>query len=539
MSDRFVAPLIPSNTLLDAVRVLRDDGWRMVTASTVIRPNGHRVLYHFERGDELRHLAVELGPGDAVPSIADVYPGAFMVENEMKELQGLPVRDLKIDYGGHLYRDFDGIETLEPELLGDNGGMFELAGDMRLDSCVPVIGDREIRPQSTRIPDEGATPGLAAPAPEAAAAGVATLERPAIGKTVVPFGPQHPVLAEPIQLELTLEDEVVTDVLPGLGYTHRGIEAAAEQRTFAEDLPLLERVCGICSVAHAVAYAQAVESIAGVEIPRRARLLRTFWFELSRIHSHLLWLGLAGDAIGFEALFQSCWRVRERVLDLFSLTAGNRVILGIVELGGVRRDIPPSMIPAVREGLDAVEAGLSELAPFVLGNEATAGRLAGVGIVGHDDAAAMGLVGPTVRASGVADDVRTSGYAGHDELPVEPVVEQAGDALARTLVRWREVVQSIQLCRDALDHLAGLPWQLAVPMPTHLRGEGTSRVEAPRGELFYYVLADGEPHPARVRARTPTFANLPAVLKMLPGTQLAAVPVALLSIDPCLSCTER
>jgi ech hydrogenase subunit E len=119
------------------------------------------------------------------------------------------------------------------------------------------------------------------------------------------------------------------------------------------------------------------------------------------------------------------------------------------------------------------------------------------------------------------------------------VVEPGGDALARTVVRWREVVQSIQLCRDALDHLEGLPWQLAVPMPTHIRGEGTSRVEAPRGELFYYVAADGDPHPARVRARTPTFANLPAVLKMLPGTQLAAVPVALLSIDPCLSCTER
>jgi ech hydrogenase subunit E len=547
MSDRFVAPLIPAHTLLDAVRVLRDDGWRMVTASAVLRETGPRVLYHFERAEELRHLAVELGPGESVPSIGDVYPGAFLVENEMKELQGLPVSDLKIDYGGHLYRDFDGIETLEPGRLGDNGEMFEIAGAMRLDSCVPVIGEQEVHPKSTRIPDGGDAPGGTGPAPrgtEAAPGSVpqsatATLERPAIGKTVVPFGPQHPVLAEPIQLELTLQDEVVVDVLPGLGFVHRGIEAAAEQRTFAEDLPLLERVCGICSVAHAVAYAQAVEGIAGVEIPRRARLLRTFWFELTRIHSHLLWLGLAGDAIGFEALFQSCWRIRERVLDLFSLTAGNRVILGVIALGGVRRDIPPSMIAAVRGGLDSVEAGLSELAPFVLGNEATAGRLAGVGVVGHDDAVALGLVGPTVRASGVATDVRTSGYAAHDELGVEPIIELGCDALARTVVRWREIGQSLQLCRDALDRLAGLPWQLTSPMPANLRGEGTSRVEAPRGELFYYIAADGDTHPARVRARTPTFANLPAVLKMLPGTQLAGVPVALLSIDPCLSCTER
>jgi ech hydrogenase subunit E len=547
MPDRFVAPVIPAHTLVDAARVLHTDGWRLVTASAVLRRAGRRLLYHFERSDELRHLAIELGSDEAVPSIADVFPGAFLVENEMKELQGISVTGLKIDYGGRLYRDFDGIETLEPDLAGADR-ILETAGDMRLDACVPVIDGQEVRPTSTHVPGGGA--GSAAPSAGPAGAvprdavdisgrPVTTLQRPALGRTVVPFGPQHPVLAEPIQLELTLADEIVVDVLPGLGYVHRGIEAAAEQRTFPEDLPLLERVCGICSVAHAVAYAQAIEAIAGVEIPRRARLLRTFWFELTRIHSHLLWLGLAGDAIGFEALFQSCWRVRERVLDLFSLTAGNRVILGVVALGGVRRDIPPAMIQAVREGLDAVEAGLAELAPFVLGNEATAGRLAGVGVIDHDDAVSLGLVGPTVRASGVATDVRNSGYAAHDELPFEPIVESGGDALARTVVRWREIGQSLRLCREAIARLAGLPWQLATSVPAHLRGEGVSRVEAPRGELFYYVAADGDTHPARVRIRTPTFANLPAVLKMLPGTQLAGVPVALLSIDPCLSCTER
>ena len=329
------------------------------------------------------------------------------------------------------------------------------------------------------------------------------------------------------------------EAIPGLGFVHRGIEAASERRTYAEDLPLLERICGICSVAHAVAYAQAVETIAGVEIPRRARLLRTFWFELTRIHSHLLWLGLAADAIGFEALFQSCWRIREQVLDLFSLTAGNRVILGVISLGGVRRDIPPEMAASVREGLDGVERGLAELAPFVAGNEGTAGRLAGVAPISRDEADHLGLVGPTARASGLATDVRTSGYAAHDELTIEPIVEQGGDALARTLVRWREMVDSLRLCREALDRLGGLPWQLEVPVPRHLRGEATSRVEAPRGELFYYVVADGEIHPERVRVRTPTFANLAAVVRMLPGMQMAAVPVGLLSIDPCLSCTER
>jgi ech hydrogenase subunit E len=358
-------------------------------------------------------------------------------------------------------------------------------------------------------------------------------------RTVVPFGPQHPVLAEPIQIELTLADEVVVDAVPGLGYVHRGIEAETERRPYDEDLPLLERVCGICSVAHAVAYAQVVEALAGVEVPRRARLLRTFWFELTRIHSHLLWLGLAGDAIGFEALFQSCWRVRENVLDLFSMTAGNRVILGVTALGGVRRDIPDGLIGQVRAGLDVVERGLAGIAPFVLGNEAVARRLAGVGPVPESTARELGLVGPTVRASGVATDVRTSGYAAHDELPIEPVVETGGDALARTVVRWREILVSLELCREALDRLHGLRGPLRSRVPPVLHGEATSRVEAPRGELFYYIAADGGPNPTRVRVRTPTFANLPAVLHMLPGTQMAAVPVALLSIDPCLSCTER
>jgi ech hydrogenase subunit E len=360
-----------------------------------------------------------------------------------------------------------------------------------------------------------------------------------MARTVVPFGPQHPVLAEPIQIELTLEDEVVVEATPGIGYVHRGIEAEAERRTFAEDLPLLERICGICSVAHAVAYAQAVESIAEVEVPRRARLLRAFWFELTRVHSHLLWLGLACDSIGLEAQFQACWRVREDVLDLFTLTGGNRVILGVTALGGVRRDIPDRLQPMVRAGLDRIESRLPELAEGIIENEAVAERVAGVGLIPRPRAVELGLVGPTARGSGVATDVRTARYGAYDELPVEPATAAGGDALARIAVRWGEIGQSIALCREALDRLAGLNGSLRARVPARLRGEGVSRVEAPRGELFYYVAADGGGHPTRVRVRTPTFANLAAVMEMLPGIQMAAVPIALLSIDPCLSCTER
>ncbi len=360
-----------------------------------------------------------------------------------------------------------------------------------------------------------------------------------MARTVVPFGPQHPVLAEPIQIELTLEDEVVVAATPGIGYVHRGIEAEAERRTFAEDIPLLERICGICSVAHAVAYAQAIESLAEVEVPRRARLLRVFWFELTRLHSHLLWLGLSCDAIGLEAQFQACWRVREDVLDLFTITAGNRVILGVTAIGGLRRDLPDRLQPLIRVGLDRVEVGLHRLADGIIDNEAVRRRVAGVARIPAESALDLGLVGPTARASGIAIDVRTSRYAAYDELPVTPVTATGGDALARVAVRWNEMHQAISLCRAALDAVLGEDGPIAVAVPDRLRGESVSRVEAPRGELFYYVEADGDRHPTRVRVRTPTFANLAAVMEMLPGLQMASVPVALLSIDPCLSCTER
>jgi ech hydrogenase subunit E len=357
--------------------------------------------------------------------------------------------------------------------------------------------------------------------------------------TVIPFGPQHPVLAEPVQLELRVEDEVVREAAVGLGFVHRGIETEAERRTFDDDVLLLERVCGICSVAHAVAYASAVEALAGVTVPRRARLLRLLWFELTRIHSHLLWLGIAPDSIGFEALFQGCWRVRERVLDVFEATAGNRVILGVVALGGVRRDIADGDLPGVLDGLDRVAAGLDDLAPFVLDNDAVARRLTGTGVLSCADAVALGVVGPTARASGIPCDVRRTGYLAYDELPVTPVTAEAGDAMARVLVRWQEIGQSIELCRAAVAHLRGEPGPLRARVPPVLRGETVARVEAPRGELLYFVAADGGERPARVRVRTTTFANLPAVLRLLPGAQLADVPLILLSIDPCLSCTER
>lgn len=355
--------------------------------------------------------------------------------------------------------------------------------------------------------------------------------------TVVPFGPQHPVLPEPIQLRLTLQDETVVDAVPSIGYVHRGIEKAAELRDYNQNVFLMERVCGICSFVHALAYCQVVEGLLSVEVPPRARHLRVIYSELTRIHSHLLYLGLLADALGFESLFMQCWRVRERVVDLMEKTAGSRVIMSSSAVGGVRRDIDSALADEVLRSLATLKPEVDRIAE-VLGHDYTIRqRTVGRGVLTREQVLATGAVGPTQRASGIAEDIRTTGYAAYGELGFRPIVETAGDSYARTLVRLHEVYQSIDLVRRAIETLP--EGEIVAKVRGFPKGEFVSRVEAPRGELFYYAKGDGTRSLARMRVRTPTYNNLVALLTMLPGCQLADVPVITLSIDPCFSCTER
>jgi len=173
-------------------------------------------------------------------------------------------------------------------------------------------------------------------------------------RTVIPFGPQHPVLPEPVQLKLVCEDEKIVEVLPNIGYIHRGIEKGGEIKDFQQTVHLIERICGICSFMHAMCYCQGVEEMLGIDVPPRAKYLRLAWSELSRTHSHLLWLGLLADAIGFESLFMQFWKIRERVLDLLELTTGQRVIQSACIVGGVRRDIDTAMALQIKNELKKV-----------------------------------------------------------------------------------------------------------------------------------------------------------------------------------------
>ncbi|GAB6275016.1 MAG: nickel-dependent hydrogenase large subunit [Peptococcaceae bacterium] len=359
-----------------------------------------------------------------------------------------------------------------------------------------------------------------------------------VSRTTVPFGPQHPVLPEPVQLRITYEDEKVVDVVPAIGYGHRGVEKACELNEYTKNIYLCERICGICSCIHSVSVVEVTEKLWPVEVSPRVKYLRTIWAEMSRTHSHLLWLGLLADAFGFESMFLQFWRIRERVLDLLEMTAGHRVIQSVNVVGGVRRDINPEQKKICIDTLNTVRKESEALIKVLTNDYTIKSRTIGKGVLTKEQALQLGCAGPTLRGSGVREDVRLTKYDAYGELDYEPVVEEAGDSYARALVRARETFQAIDL---QLEALAKLPdGEIAV----RVRGnppanEAVMRTEAPRGELFYYAKGNGTRNLERLKVRTPTFVNIPSLLVMLPGCELADVPVIVLSIDPCISCTER
>jgi len=358
-----------------------------------------------------------------------------------------------------------------------------------------------------------------------------------MGKTIIPFGPQHPVLPEPLQLKLVMRDEKVIEAVPAIGYVHRGLEKLAEQKDFMKNIYLVERVCGICSNMHALSYCMAIEEIMGIGIPDRARFLRVIWAELHRIHSHLLWLGLLADSFGFESLFMQVWRSREKIMDIMEATAGHRIFISTNTIGGTHKDLTKEQQKDVLNTVALVWDDMKAVEKVFFNDYTVQHRLKGVGVLPKDVAYELGTVGPMARASGIIFDHRTRGYAAYGELEFEPVVETDGDSLARTKVRLREVYQSINLIREAIGKLP--EGEIFTPFKGNPNGEAVIRIEQPRGEVMYYVRANGTKQLDRLRLRTPTFANLPSLLHMLPGSSLADVPVLILTIDPCISCTER
>ena len=355
----------------------------------------------------------------------------------------------------------------------------------------------------------------------------------------IPIGPQHPALKEPGCFRITVEGEIVTQAVVRLGYAHRGIEKAAEARNWIRNLYLFERICGICSHIHATAYCLGVERLAGVDVPPRAQALRVLVAELERIHSHLLWLGVAGHEAGFDTLFMYSWRDREAIMDVLEGLTRNRVNSSTTVLGGGRCDVDDAQRTAILRAVDLLEKRTEHYLQVVTTDALFLQRTRGIGVMTRSQAEVLGAVGPTARASGVERDVRIEApYAAYPSFPAHLVIDTRGDLEARVVVRMRELFECYRLVREILDHLP--PGELRGRMPRRVpEGETVSRVEAPRGELFYFIKSNGSDTPERVRVRTPTVCNMTSVVKLAVGHQLADVPMILAGIDPCFSCNDR
>ena len=358
-------------------------------------------------------------------------------------------------------------------------------------------------------------------------------------KFKIPIGPQHPALKEPESFSLVLEGEKIMSSSVRLGYNHRGIEKACEQRTYIQDIYLLERVCGICSHSHSTCFVQAVEEIAGLQVPKRGLYIRTLIAELERIHSHLLWLGVAGHEIGFDTLLMYTWRDREIVMDILALLTGNRVNYGMNTIGGARRDITPEQIPQILTAIDALEERTKYYIQIATQETTIIQRLSGVGLLLHDEAIHLGAIGPTARASGVDRDIRRDDpYAAYVDLSFKVITDNHNDVYGRAVVRVLELMESYSMVRQLIKNLPDGP--IAVKSPRKIPvGQAVSRYEAPRGEDIHYVKSNGTDKPERVKVRAPTLANVQVVAHMLKNRYLADMPIVVAAIDPCFSCTDR
>lgn len=361
------------------------------------------------------------------------------------------------------------------------------------------------------------------------------------GTKIVPVGPFHPSLHEPEHFAVYVDGETIK----GCDYrgfmTHRGIEKLCQTQVSYNEVPFIaERICGICGSVHATAFSQAVESAAGLIIPRRAEFIRTMMLEIERIHSNLLWLGVAGHLIGFDTVFMQAWRVREQIMWLCERLTGNRKTYGMILVGGVRRDITPDIAEDILSVVKKIEDELSVIYRAIEKDTSIHKRTKGVGTITRQQAIDWNLIGPVARARGVDIDARRDHpYAAYDEMKFEVPVLDGCDVWSTLVVRVVETFEAIKIIRQCLDKMPG--GEIFVEMKDKIPAQrhAITVVEAPRGESVHYVVTGEDNRPERWRVRAPTFTNLQAVPLMLLDEQFGDFPIIMGSIDPCFSCTDR
>ncbi|MFN8383430.1 MAG: NADH-quinone oxidoreductase subunit C [Anaerolineales bacterium] len=461
--------------------------------------NKLEVIYHFCEGAAITSLRIHLPREDQpdIPSISDQIPVASFFERELGEMLGV-----------HVVGTPDSSRLFLPDDWPD--GVYPLREDFTIEQAAPVT-PRETLPEMGRVGN----------------------------KFTVPIGPQHPALKEPGHFEFAVDGEIITGARMRLGYVHRGIEKATEQRNWIQNLYLLERICGICSHTHTSAYAMGVEKLAQVEVPQRAQAIREIVAGLERIHSHLLWLGVAAHEAGFDTLFMYSWRDRETVMDLLETLTGNRVNYSISVLGGVKYDFTVEHSHAIHTAMDYLEERIRYYLHIVTSDASFLQRTRGIGTMSLEEAKHFGALGPTARASGLVRDVRIDApYGAYHHFPVSLITAENGDLEARFEVRMKELLVTCFTIRTIVDNLPS--GELAVRFPRKIpAGETISRVEAPRGEVFYYIKSGGGESPTRLKIRTPSLCNWTSALNKAVGHQLADVPMLIAGMDPCFSCNDR
>ncbi|MCJ2513247.1 MAG: nickel-dependent hydrogenase large subunit [Candidatus Thermoplasmatota archaeon] len=368
----------------------------------------------------------------------------------------------------------------------------------------------------------------------------------------IPVGPIHPALKEPVQFEFEIEGERIIDVDVSVGHVHRSVEWAGTRRNPIQILYLAERICGICSYCHPMAFSLATERAAEIDVPERAQYIRVIHQELERICSHVLWAGVAAHEIGFDSVLFLTWQIREKALDLTEYLTGNRVTKGITMIGGVRRDITKDMYPKIMEVMKYFKDNFEKIRKIFLDDKTFKLRTQGCGILTKEDALKLCACGPTTRASGVKKDVRVDQpYFAFGDLDFDYITpdiltgEVNGDVYDRIIVRLLEVKGSIDLIEQCLDKMPSgdivSEEKIAkiLSILKKVNGEGIGRMEAPRGEVFHYVKYNGNESPHHWKVRAPTYNNILPWIPMLKGNQIADIPIVAASTDPCMSCTNR
>ncbi|MDK6028578.1 NADH-quinone oxidoreductase subunit C [Ignisphaera sp. 4213-co] len=500
VSDNTVIVEITKDNLKEFAKWLYENNAFLKTCAGVDEReiNSRFTLYHIFGLDEMGVDVVVKVSGsdkDYTPTISDIVPPAEWCELEARDMVGIRI-------SGHE----DKPKFILPQDWPEN--VYPLRKDFSYD----------YRPQSefSKFDEE-------------------------LPKEVgLPIGPYHPILHEPEYFELYVEGEKVVDVFYRGFHVHRGIEKLAESPRFTyKTIPFLaERICGICGFVHSSCYVLTVEKAAKIEVPERAQFIRSIVLEIERIHSHLLWLGIAAHILGYDAGFMQLWRIREPVMVLAELLTGSRKTYGINIVGGVRRDIDESKKRKALEILRNVRDEFKKVVDVLVSVPEIVKRASGTGVLPKEDARKLSVVGPVARGSGLERDVRKNyPYFAYRYTSFKVPVYSEGDNLARTLVRIDEVFESISIVEQLLDALPKGPIAVeSYEIPPFRKAVGA--VEAPRGEDLHFIIT-GLGRPYRWRVRAPTYQNLPALKVMLRGAPLADAFLTIASIDPCFSCTDR